>query len=133
MTSPDTIQVFVPLKLRKKNGRPKILPPTDYLPSEDQTQDPHILRAIGRAWGWRRRMEAGEFATVRDLALAMDLAERHVSRQLRLAYLAPDVLRRLVYKRETPAITLMVLTECAVLPWAQQSEPVFGKSETQAG
>ena len=125
MTAPDTIQVFVPLKLRKKNGRPKILPPADYLPSEDQTQDPHILRAIGRAWGWRRRMEAGEFATVRDLAIAMDLAERHVSRQLRLAYLAPEVLRRLVYKRETPAITLMVLTECAVLPWAQQSKAVF--------
>ena len=125
MTAPDTIQVFVPLKLRKKNGRPKIMPPADYLPSEDQTQDPHILRAIGRAWGWRRRMEAGEFATVRDLAIAMDLAERHVSRQLRLAYLAPDVLRRLVYKRETPAITLMVLTECAVLPWAQQSKAVF--------
>ena len=125
MTAPDTIQVFVPLKLRKKNGRPKILPPADYLPSEDQTQDPHILRAIGRAWGWRRRMEAGEFATVRDLALAMDLAERHVSRQLRLAYLAPDVLRRLVYGRETPTITLVVLTECAVLPWAQQSKAVF--------
>ena len=125
MTAPDTIQVFVPLKLRKKNGRPKIMPPADYLPSEDQTQDPHILRAIGRAWGWRRRMEAGEFATVRDLALAMDLAERHVSRQLRLAYLAPDVLRRLVYGRETPTITLVVLTECAVLPWAQQSKAVF--------
>ena len=125
MTAPDTIQVFVPLKLRKKNGRPKILPPADYLPSEDQTQDPHILRAIGRAWGWRRRMEAGEFATVRDLAIAMDLAERHVSRQLRLAYLAPDVLRRLVYKRETPAITLMVLTECAVLPWARQAKVAF--------
>ena len=133
MAAPDTIQVFVPLKLRKKNGRPKIMPPADYLPSEDNTQDPHILRAIGRAWSWRRRMEAGEFGTVRDLAIAVNLAERHVSRQLRLAYLAPDVLRRLVYKRETPAITLMVLTECAVLPWARQSEAVFGKSETQAG
>ena len=89
MGEPDTIQVFVPLKVHKKNGRPKILPPADYLPSADQTQDPHILRAIGRAWGWRRRMEAGEFGTVRDLAIAMNLAERHVSRQLRLAYLAP--------------------------------------------
>ena len=132
MTAPDTIQVFVPLKLRKKNGRPKILPPADYLPSEDQTQDPHILRAIGRAWGWRRRMEAGEFATVRDLALAMDLAERHVSRQLRLAYLAPDVLRRLVYKRETPTITLVVLTECAVLPWPKQAKVAFNDAKQGA-
>ena len=31
MGSSDTIQVFVPLKLRKKNGRPKIMPPADYL------------------------------------------------------------------------------------------------------
>jgi hypothetical protein len=106
-------------------GRTKILPPADYLPSEDQTQDPHILRAIGRAWGWRRRMEAGEFATVRDLAIAMDLAERHVSRQLRLAYLAPDVLRRLVFCREVTAVTVMQLTECAALPWGEQAGVMF--------
>ena len=86
----DTIRVLIPLKVRKKNGRPKILPPADYRPSEDQSQDPHILRAIGRAWGWRRRMEASEFATIQELAEAVGLAERHVSRQLRLAYLAPD-------------------------------------------
>ena len=77
-------------------------------------------------------MEAGESATVRDLALAMDLAERHVSRQLRLAYLAPEVLRRLVYKRETPAITLMVLTECAVLPWPKQAKVAFNDAKQGA-
>lgn len=125
MAAPDTIQVFVPIKLRKKNGRPKILPPADYLPSEDQTQDPHILRAIGRAWGWRRRMEAGEFSTVRDLAIAVNLAERHVGRQLRLAYLAPDVLKRLVFRREVSAVTVMQLTECVALPWPDQAGVVF--------
>jgi len=83
----ETIRVLIPLKLRKKNGRPKIMPPADYSPSEDQTQDPHILRAIGRAWGWRRRMEAGEFATIQELAEAVGLAERHLSRQLRLSSL----------------------------------------------
>lgn len=128
MGAPDTIQVFVPLKLRKKNGRPKIMPPAEYLPSEDHTQDPHILRAIGRAWAWRRRMEAGEFGTVRDLAIAVNLAERHVSRQLRLAYLAPEVLKRLVYKREVTAVTVMQLTESAVLPWVEQAGVVFGET-----
>lgn len=128
MGEPDTIQVFVPLKVRKKNGRPKILPPADYLPSADQTQDPHILRAIGRAWGWRRRMEAGEFGTVRDLAIAVNLAERHVSRQLRLAYLAPEVLKRLACGRKLTAVTLMRLTECAALPWQEQAGVVFGEA-----
>ena len=127
MTKPDdTIRVLIPLKVRKKNGRPKIMPPADYRPSEDQAQDPHILRAIGRAWGWRRRMEAGEFGTVRDLAIAVNLAERHVSRQLRLAYLAPEVLKRLVFGREVTAVTLMQLTESAALPWVEQAGIVFG-------
>ena len=129
MGEPDTIQVFVPLKVRRKNGRPKILPPADYLPSEVQTQDPHILRAIGRAWSWRRRMEAGEFGTVRDLAIAVNLAERHVGRQLRLAYLAPEVLKRLVYKRDAVAVTEINLSSCAALPWAEQAMVAFqGKS-----
>ncbi len=128
MAAPDTIQVFVPLKLRKKNGRPKILPPADYLPSEDNTQDPHILRAIGRAWAWRRRMEAGEFGTVRDLAIAVNLAERHVSRQLRLAYLAPEVLKRLVFRREVSAVTVMQLSACAGLPWPDQAGVAFGQT-----
>ena len=129
MTKPDdTIRVLIPLKVRKKNGRPKILPPADYRPSEDQTQDPHILRAIGRAWGWRRRMDAGEFGTVRDLAIAVNLAERHVSRQLRLAYLAPEVLKRLVFGREVTAVTVMQMSECAGLPWADQAGVVFGQT-----
>jgi hypothetical protein len=108
-----------------KNGRPKIMPPANYLPSEDQTQDPHILRAIGRAWGWRRYMGAGEFGTVRDLAIAVGLAERHVSRQLRLACPAPEVLKRLVYGREGPSGTVLDLSDCAALPWAEQAGVVF--------
>jgi len=125
MGEPDTIQVFVPLKVRRKNGRPKILPPANYLPSEDQTQDPHILRAIGRAWSWRRRMEAGEFGTVRDLAIAVNLAERHVSRQLRLAYLAPEVLKRLTCGREASALSLYDLCFVSSLPWHEQRSRVF--------
>ena len=125
MGTSGTIQIFVPLKIRKKNGRPKIMPPADYLPSEDQTQDPHVLRAIGRAWAWRRRMEVGEFGTVRDLAIAVKLSERQVSRRMRLAYLAPAVLRRIVYKRDVPAVTLLNLIEIAALPWDERANAVF--------
>ena len=126
-TDTDTIRVFVPLTIRKRNGRPKILPPDNYRPSQDRTQDPHVLRAIGRAWGWRRRMETGEFNTVSDLANAVGLAERHVSRQLRLAYLAPKVLKRLTCGREAPAVTLLTLTDVATLPWDEQTAAVFGQ------
>ncbi len=82
--------------------------------------------AIGRAWIWRRRIEADEFATIQELADAVGLAERHVSRQLRLAYLAPEVLKRLLFGREVIAVTAMQLTESAALPWVEQAGVVFG-------
>jgi hypothetical protein len=39
--------------------------------------------------------------------------------------LAPGVLKRLVYKREVPAVTLLKLTDVAALPWHEQPERVF--------
>lgn len=127
MTNPttETVRIVIPLQLRHKNGRPKIMPPADYRPSEDHAQDPHILRAIGKAWAWRRRMEAGEFTTVRDLARAEKLADRFVSRRMRLAYLSPTVLRRLLLHREAPAATIADLVEAASLPWTKQEAVVF--------
>ena len=88
--------------------------------------------AIGRAWGWRRRMEAGELNTVTDLAKAEGLAERHVSRRLRPACLAPGVLKRLVHKREVPSVTLLKLTDVAALPWHEQPERVFDGASVKA-
>ena len=105
MTEPDDcITIFVPLTVRRQNGRPKILPPADYLPSEDRTQDPHILRAIGTAWGWRRRMERGQAATIQDIAAAESVTPAYVGRMLKLAYLAPAVLEKLLIARVPPTV-----------------------------
>ena len=126
MTEPDDcIQIFVPLTVRRQNGRPKILPPADYLPSEDRTQDPHILRAIGTAWGWRRRMERGQAATIQDIAAAESVTPAYVGRMLKLAYLAPAVLEKLLIARVAPTVSVKELAEVAELPWAEQAIVVF--------
>jgi hypothetical protein len=43
-----------------------------------------------------------------------------------LAYLSQEVLKRLVLRREPPAISVLELIEATYLPWARQAEPVFG-------
>ncbi len=60
-------------------------------------------------------MEAGEFATIQELAEAGGLAERHVSRKLRLAYLAPEVQKRLTCGGEAPSMSLYGLCLLAVV------------------
>jgi hypothetical protein len=32
--------------------------------------DPHILKAIAKAWSWRRKLESGAVATMSDIAEA---------------------------------------------------------------
>ena len=58
--SSETVRVLVPLSIRRRNGRPRILPPENALEAETRGQVPHILKALGRAWAWRRRLETGE-------------------------------------------------------------------------
>jgi len=125
MNTPDTIRIFVPLEYRRRNGRTQILPPENRIDTEDRQQDPHILRALARAWEWRRKLETGEANTISDLAAAEGLADRHVSRQIRLAYLAPAVIERMMVKQEVPAVRIIDLIDAVFLPWAEQEAAVF--------
>ena len=122
----NTIRVVIPLTIRRKNGRPKILPPADMDSVRQRTQDPHVLRAVARAWSWRRRLERGEASTIADIATAEKVTDRFVSRMMRLAYLAPDVLEKLLIHRIPPALSLNELMVVAELPWSEQIEAVFG-------
>ncbi len=65
-------------------------------------------------------LEAGEFGTIEDLAESVGLGERHVSRLLRLAYLSPEVLKRLTCGREATAISLHDLCFLAGETWKDQ-------------
>lgn len=128
MSSPnDTIRVVIPLAIRRRNGRPKVLPPENVAARQVRTQDPHILKALGRAWAWRRRLESGDVATAGDLAKLEGVTERYVSRTMRLSYLSPDVLERLVVEREPPAVTWNDLVKAASSAWSNQEEPIFGR------
>jgi len=129
MTTPDTIRVFVPLEYRRRNGRTQILPPENRLDAEDRQQDPHILRTLARAWKWRRKLETREANTVSDLAAAENLSDRFVSRQIRIAYLAPAVIERMMVKQEIPAVRIIDLIDAVSLPWAEQEAAVFGVSK----
>jgi len=44
---------------------------------------------------------------------------------LRLAYLSPDVLERLVISRDPPSVSMIDLIEAVNLPWSEQMGQVF--------
>lgn len=125
-SAPATLTVFIPLTIRKRNGRPKIMPPADLTPEYDEKGvDPHVLRAIAKAWSWRRKLDSGQVATIQDIATAEDVTPVYVGRVLKLAYLAPSVLERLLIERRAPAVSVKDLGLAVDLPWAKQIRTVF--------
>lgn len=119
--------VFIPLAIRKRNGRPKIMPPVEMVSDhDDKGVDPRILRTIAKAWSWRRKLDSGQAATILDIATAEDVTPVYVGRVLKLAYLAPAVLKRLLIDRRAPAISVRDIGQAAELPWVEQETMMFG-------
>lgn len=127
MTTPSTIRIVIPLKVKHRNGRPRIVPPAEHDAVEEPMPDPRTLRAIARAWDWRRRLERGEAATLSDIANTERVNTSFVSRFVRLAYLSPYVLEQLIIHRRPCAVALDQLAAAALKPWAEQPGIVFGE------
>jgi len=122
---PATMRVFVPLTIRKRNGRPKIVPPADMAP-DTGVVDPHVLKAMAKAWSWRRKLEAGAFFTLSDIADAEGVTPAYIRRMLKLAYLAPAVLEQILIARTSPAVSLKEMSTEADKPWVGQEAAIFG-------
>ena len=122
--APASMTVFIPLTIRKRNGRPKIMPPADMAP-ETGGVDPHILKAIAKAWSWRRKLEGGAVGTMSDIAEAENVTPAYVGRMLKLAYLAPAVLEKLLIERVAPVVSVKDMAAAAELPWVEQEAEVF--------
>lgn len=125
MAEPETLRVHIPLTLRNRGGRPRILPPKEIEVAMERGQDARLLRAIGRAWNWRHRLERGDVTTIADLAREEGISDRYVSRVIRLAWLSPVVLERLVLRREPTVLSIFDLCGVAELPWVEQPGRVF--------
>lgn len=122
---PDTIRVFIPLTFKKRNGRPKILPPDNVERLAERRQDPHVLHTIGRTWAWRRRLESGEVSTLAEIAKSEKVSEQFVGRNIRLAYLAPELIKQLVLYRKPLPISVNALCDTALLPWPKQTSVIL--------
>jgi hypothetical protein len=84
-----------------------------------------LLRAIARAWDWRRRLDCGQAATLKDIADTEGVTVPFISRFLRLAYLSPEVLERLLIHRRPCVLSLDKLAATALVPWSDQLDTVF--------
>ncbi len=128
MTDATSVTVVVPLKLRRRGGRKAIVGP-DGVPVQRATNapatavtagDPALVKALARAFRWRRLLEEGRFGSLGDLAAAEKVDRSHLARLLRLTLLAPDIVEGILDARHPEEMTLAALREGVPEEWAAQ-------------
>ena len=69
--APQMLTVRVPLAVRKqRGGRKLMIAPVSTTNRGSSAADTTLVKALARAFLWRRMMEAGRFATINELAAA---------------------------------------------------------------
>ena len=104
---PETVTLHVPFRLVKRGGRKETRLPEGA--AHPRQIDGTLIKALARAFRWKRLLESGEFATIADLSEHEGMARSYLTRILRLASLAPDIVEAILEGRPDMSVTVETL------------------------
>lgn len=119
---PDTMTIHVAFRLVKRGGRKEMQLPEGVAPS--RMTDSTLVKALARAFRWKRMLESGEFASISELAENEGIAFTYMARVLRLTLLAPDIVEAILDGKQRPEVTLARVLEPFPVEWMSQGAAI---------
>ncbi len=117
-TIPDTMTIHVPFRIVKRGGRKAMIMPDGLEPAGKP--DNTLVKALARAFRWKRMLESGEFASISELAEREGIAFTYMARVLRLSLLSPEIVEAILDGRQGPEVTLARMLEPFPPEWQLQ-------------
>jgi site-specific DNA recombinase len=93
-------------------------------PNYREEPDPKAVQAIARARHWASELANGTYASVDELAASAKLNSKVVRNELRLAFLAPEILNAILNGK--PGCSLPDLRRIAAISWCSQRSELYG-------
>jgi len=116
---PDTVTLHVPFRVMKRGGRKEMQLPEGA--THPRRTDNTLVKALARAFRWKKMLESGEFTTIAELAEREGIAPSYMTRVLRLTLLAPDIVEAILEEAQGPEVTLARVLEPFPLTWQHQT------------
>ncbi len=113
------LTVHVAFTLTKRGGRKLVVVP-DGMAQQRPRIDNTMVKAMARAFRWKRMLESGKYATIGDLAAHEKLPPSYLTRVLRLSLLSPSIVEEIVAGRHEAKLTLANLLEPFPAKWDGQ-------------
>ena len=118
VAAPDTVTLDVPFRVVKRGGRKEMQMPEGA--TQPRRTDNTLVKALARAFHWKRMLESGEFATIAELAEREGIAPSYMTRLLRLTQLEPSIIEAVLDGRQGDAVTLARLMDPFPISWIEQ-------------
>jgi hypothetical protein len=122
--SAQTITVQVPLSIHRRPGRKTIITPDGapaFQPSSTPRRaDPAMVKALARAFRWKRMLDTGRYASVSEIAAKEKIDRGYVGSILRLTLLAPDIVEAVLDGRQPAGLGLPALLKPFPAEWDRQ-------------
>ena len=115
---PETVTIHVPFRLVKRGGRKEMQLPEGS--AQTRKTDNRLVKALARAFRWKRMLDSGEFATIADLAEHEGIAPSYMTRVMRLTLLAPVVIEAILDGRQGVGVTLVGVLKDVPLEWERR-------------
>ncbi|MFD1912013.1 hypothetical protein [Halodurantibacterium flavum] len=115
---PETVTIHVPFCVVKRGGRKEMQMPEGA--TQLRRMDNTLVKALARAFRWKRMLESGEFATIAELAEREGIATSYMTRVLRLTLLAPCMVEAILDGKQGPEVTLAGVLKDVPLVWERR-------------
>ncbi len=130
----NTLVVRIPMRFQRRGGRKRIVAPdgTAIAPATKPQPDGTLLKALARAWCWQGMLDEGVYATVSEIGDAENISKSYVSRILRLALLAPDIVEGILAGEKEAGLMLESLERPLPASWEEQRRWLLGIEDRNA-
>jgi len=119
----DSLILRIPVRLKTRGGEKIIQIPGGGSPRRESKLDQALIRAVARAYMWREALEKREAESVSDLALKSGCTYHYVKRILKLGFLAPEIIEKILQGKQPNGFTLShILRLDLPLSWKSQRE-----------
>ena len=112
------------MRFQRRGGRKRIVAPdgSEIVPSSKPQPDGTLVEALARARRWQRMLDQGLYTSVSEIGDAENISKSYVSRILRLALLAPDIVESILAGQANQALMLERLERPLPASWEEQRE-----------
>jgi hypothetical protein len=126
-----TLVVRIPMRFKRRGGRKRIVAPdgSAIVPTSKPQPDGTLVKALARAWRWQKLLDEGGYGSVVEIAEAERISKSYVSRILRLALLAPDIVDAILAGMTDQALMLEKLERPLPASWEEQRQKISSASD----